>query len=378
MRSVRAASSMRQRPIHRHGFARPLKPWLLAGGVLVSFTAAAGVRPAVDTTTPGLRFAEDPLHIAVAWPTLTPPDVALAAEDLLAPDTLAPPAAAAEPEVEEEPHLSPGFWRGAQATDGTEGPSEATPEISVLFRLGSAIMPAARSFAEDDGGPPIGLFSGMAEPEGEAQPAPPQALAEKAPAPMQEKAQERAKEKAREKAQDTIVVAKAAPPVSVPLPAAPGPVRLPPGDKPVPPRSPLVGVVTSEKEFKCLAEAVYFEARSEPERGQAGVAQVVLNRVRSGVYPSTVCGVVYQNRHKYLACQFTFACEGKSLRITEPGPWATAQRIARDVAEGRTYLPGVGNATHYHANYVRPWWARHMDKREKVGSHIFYYEQPEN
>ena len=146
----------------------------------------------------------------------------------------------------------------------------------------------------------------------------------------------------------------------------------------MPPKSPLVGVVANAKEMKCLAEAVYFEARSEPERGQAGVAQVVLNRVRSGVYPNSVCGVVYQNRHRYLACQFTFACEGKRLRTDEPGPWATAQRIARDVAEGRTYLPGVGNATHYHANYVRPWWARHMAKREKVGSHIFYYEAPEN
>jgi spore germination cell wall hydrolase CwlJ-like protein len=70
------------------------------------------------------------------------------------------------------------------------------------------------------------------------------------------------------------------------------------------------------KEQRCLAEAVYFEARSEPEAGQAAVAQVVLNRVRSGLYPTSVCGVVYQNRHRHLACQFTFACEGKALRTT--------------------------------------------------------------
>jgi spore germination cell wall hydrolase CwlJ-like protein len=136
--------------------------------------------------------------------------------------------------------------------------------------------------------------------------------------------------------------------------------------------------VKNETEMRCLAEAIYWEARSEPERGQAAVAQVVLNRARSGLYPSSVCGVVYQNRHRYLACQFTFACEGRSLRVTEDGPWRAATRIARDVAEGRTYLAGVGNATHYHANYVRPWWARHMERRETVGRHIFYFETAEN
>ncbi len=72
-----------------------------------------------------------------------------------------------------------------------------------------------------------------------------------------------------------------------------------------------------DAEKRCLAEAVYFEARSEPEAGQAAVAQVVLNRVSSGLYPDNICGVVYQNRHHYHACQFSFACEGKSLQITE-------------------------------------------------------------
>ncbi|MGL4243104.1 MAG: cell wall hydrolase, partial [Beijerinckiaceae bacterium] len=188
-----------------------------------------------------------------------------------------------------------------------------------------------------------------------------------------------------EQPKDTIVIAKAAPAAidlpRVELPPAPQiGVKPPPAAtaRPIPPKSPLVGIVTSEKEMKCLAEAVYFEARSEPERGQAAVAQVVLNRVRHEAYPDTVCGVVYQNRHRYLACQFTFACEGKRLKTDESGPWATAQRIARDVAEGRTYLPGVGNATHYHANYVRPWWARYMERRERVGRHLFFYEASAN
>ena len=82
---------------------------------------------------------------------------------------------------------------------------------------------------------------------------------------------------------------------------------------------------------RCLAEAVYFEARSESAEGQAAVAQVVLNRVRSGLYPASVCGVVYQNRHRHLACQFTFACEGKSLRIADAESWETAKRVAREV-----------------------------------------------
>ena len=130
------------------------------------------------------------------------------------------------------------------------------------------------------------------------------------------------------------------------------------------------------REQKCLAEAIYFEARSEPVTGQAAVAQVVLNRVRSGLYPSNVCGVVYQNRHRYLGCQFSFACEGKSLRITEPGPWQQAVRVAKDVTEGKTYLSGVGGATHYHANYVKPTWSRRLQKMEKIGTHIFYSLRP--
>src|SRR5690606_27064918 len=96
-----------------------------------------------------------------------------------------------------------------------------------------------------------------------------------------------------------------------------------------------------EREKRCLAEAVYFESRSEPEAGQAAVAQVVLNRVSSGLYPSSVCGVVYQNRHRYKACQFSFACEGKRLRITEPEAWATAVRIADEVMNGSTYISDV-------------------------------------
>jgi len=102
----------------------------------------------------------------------------------------------------------------------------------------------------------------------------------------------------------------------------------------------------------------------------------VLNRVKSGLYPSSVCGVVYQNRHRYLGCQFSFACEGKSLRITEAEPWRMAVRIAREVSEGRMFNADVGGSTHYHADYVRPSWAKRLKKMDTIGSHIFYKLRP--
>jgi len=130
------------------------------------------------------------------------------------------------------------------------------------------------------------------------------------------------------------------------------------------------------RETRCLAEAVYFEARSEPEAGQAAVAQVVLNRVQSGLYPSSVCGVVYQNRHRFRQCQFSFACEGRSLRITEGDSWEQAVRVAKEVMVGRTYISDVGRSTHYHANYVHPRWARALRKMDVIGRHIFYRLKP--
>ncbi|MGE7470721.1 cell wall hydrolase [Bosea sp. NPDC003192] len=138
----------------------------------------------------------------------------------------------------------------------------------------------------------------------------------------------------------------------------------------------LIAPENMAKEQRCLAEAVYFEARSEGEQGRAAVAQVVLNRVKSGLYPNTVCGAVYQNASRHLACQFTFACEGKSLRITEPGPWRDAVRIAREVYDGTTYLADVGASTHYHADYVRPYWARKLKKMDTIGRHVFYKLRP--
>ncbi len=124
---------------------------------------------------------------------------------------------------------------------------------------------------------------------------------------------------------------------------------------------------------KCLADAVYFEARGEPEKGQEAVAQVVMNRVFSGYYPNNVCGVVYQNANRHLACQFTFACEGKDLnKIDEPDMWEQAKRIAKDMLDGKIWLAEVGHATHYHAYWVHPSWVHEMARLYSLGVHTFY------
>lgn len=133
----------------------------------------------------------------------------------------------------------------------------------------------------------------------------------------------------------------------------------------------LVGKARDKAE-RCLANAVYFEARNEPVRGQIGVAQVVMNRVFSGFYPHNVCNVVYQNAHRHLACQFTFACDGIPDIVTDQESWTRAKRIAKATLDGRVWLPEIGKATHYHANYVHPWWVRSMRKLHRIGAHIFY------
>lgn len=133
----------------------------------------------------------------------------------------------------------------------------------------------------------------------------------------------------------------------------------------------LVGA-SRVKQERCLANAIYFESRGEPERGQKAVAQVVMNRVFSPYYPASVCGVVYQNAHKHNACQFTFACDNVRDVVTEPQAWELAKRIARDTLDGKIWLEDIGKATHYHATYVNPWWVRTMKKHKTVGIHIFY------
>ena len=120
----------------------------------------------------------------------------------------------------------------------------------------------------------------------------------------------------------------------------------------------------------CLAQAVYYEAALEPALGQRAVAQVVLNRVRHPAYPNSVCGVVYQGWNQKV-CQFSFTCDGALMRKPQADIWRTAKTIARDALAGRE-VAEVGTATHYHADYVVPYWAFKLGKIATIGRHIFY------
>jgi spore germination cell wall hydrolase CwlJ-like protein len=155
----------------------------------------------------------------------------------------------------------------------------------------------------------------------------------------------------------------------IPLPM-PAPKRPPP--PPTPAQRLKLDAKGRAKAEKCLAEAVYFEARGESLRGQLAVAQVVMNRVFSPFYPNDVCGVVYQNAHRHLSCQFTFACDGIPERVTEMGPWTRAKRIAKATLDGKVWVQEVAKSTHYHAVYVHPNWVREMKKMARHGVHAFY------
>jgi len=126
------------------------------------------------------------------------------------------------------------------------------------------------------------------------------------------------------------------------------------------------------RSLQCLAEAIYYEARSESEDGQRAVAQVVLNRVRHPAYPGSVCGVVYQGPLRAGGgCQFTFTCDGSLVRIPFGEDWARARRIAAEALAGYVYAP-VGLATNYHTHQVLPDWAFRLAKATVIGNHIFY------
>ena len=131
------------------------------------------------------------------------------------------------------------------------------------------------------------------------------------------------------------------------------------------------GALHQARAQDCLAAAIYYEARFESLDGQRAVAQVVLNRVRHPAYPNSVCGVVFQGSNRTTGCQFTFTCDGAMGRPPEANDWARAQQIAEAALSGYV-MKGVGNATHYHANYVAPYWSPSLLKVATVGAHIFY------
>lgn len=137
---------------------------------------------------------------------------------------------------------------------------------------------------------------------------------------------------------------------------------------------PLPNSAKTNAEVTCLARAIYFEARGEPEKGQIAVAQVILNRVKNPAYPNTVCSVVYQNKNKRNRCQFSFACDRLKDVIASKALWRRIHKLAEDVIKGKHYLKAVAESTHYHATSVRPKWAApaFMHRQIRIGRHIFY------
>ncbi|MBL8547994.1 MAG: cell wall hydrolase, partial [Hyphomonadaceae bacterium] len=121
----------------------------------------------------------------------------------------------------------------------------------------------------------------------------------------------------------------------------------------------------------CLSQAVYYEARGETQRGQIAVAEVIMNRVRSGHYPNSVCGVVYQGSHRSTGCQFTFTCDGSLNHRPRGRAWDRAQRVATAVLSGYT-RPITQGATHYHTMAVNPVWNSGLVETTKIESHVFY------
>lgn len=125
-------------------------------------------------------------------------------------------------------------------------------------------------------------------------------------------------------------------------------------------------------EENCLARAVYFESRSESDLGQLAVAKVILNRVKSPNFPKSICGVVYQGSGSRNSCQFSFACDGLADDVNQPGAWSHAKTIAQRAIAGDPAIAMMGSATNYHADYVKPKWAKSMRKLARIGRHIFY------
>jgi spore germination cell wall hydrolase CwlJ-like protein len=130
------------------------------------------------------------------------------------------------------------------------------------------------------------------------------------------------------------------------------------------------------KQLECLTKNIYWEAASEPFEGKVGVAQVTMNRVESGKFASSVCGVVYQKNVFYekVVCQFSWYCENVSkIRPIHKEMWKESEEVAKKVLLENFRLPSLKNALYYHADYVNPGWQK--PKIDKIGRHIFYGEK---
>jgi spore germination cell wall hydrolase CwlJ-like protein len=138
-----------------------------------------------------------------------------------------------------------------------------------------------------------------------------------------------------------------------------GPERIEPKKK----------IELADADFNCLVQAVYFEAGQEIPEGQRAVAEVILHRVDDPRFPKTVCGVIHDSNPR--GCQFSWWCDGKSDATPDPDRWATSKQAVTDVLEG-AYPDPTDGALFYHARFVRPRWARKLEKTAMIGGHIFY------
>jgi spore germination cell wall hydrolase CwlJ-like protein len=141
---------------------------------------------------------------------------------------------------------------------------------------------------------------------------------------------------------------------------------------------PLATLTVEERmrQLDCLTRNIYWEAASEPFEGKVAVAQVTLNRVESGRYPDTICGVVYQKNVFYerVVCQFSWYCETKHrVKAIHPSLYKESEDVAKQVLFEGFRLPSLKNAIYYHADYVNPGWKK--PRIEKIGRHIFYGER---
>lgn len=130
-------------------------------------------------------------------------------------------------------------------------------------------------------------------------------------------------------------------------------------------------VAKGDAQWRCLAEALYFEARGETVKGQFAVAEVILNRVKSSRFPETLCGVIKQGTGRRYQCQFTYTCDGFKDVIAEPKAFERVAKVARAAIDGA--VSGLtGGATHYHTTAVRPKWSRVYKQTARIGVHVFY------
>ena len=140
------------------------------------------------------------------------------------------------------------------------------------------------------------------------------------------------------------------------------------------------GLSAGHSDKKCLAEAMYYEARDQGWRGMLAVGIVIQNRVKDARYPDDACGVVRQGKYRNgnpvkHKCQFSYYCDGKPERPAEKEAWSRAVDLATLLTTTAVEIAGLEGATHYHATWVQPSWTTALVRRKQIGGHIFYAQR---